>query len=75
MRKGKRDRVPGASAEKSRDLAMVGATLDKRRGLLRILTPRVSTEKQPLSSTSRPSTMDDDDDDNDDDYERRRRLA
>lgn len=33
------------------EFVSVGVTLDKRRGLYVILTPRFSTEKQPLSPT------------------------
>lgn len=35
----------------AREFTSVGVTLDKRRGLYVVLTPRLSTEKQPLSST------------------------
>lgn len=34
-----------------REFASVGVTLDKRRGLYVVLTPRLSTGKQPLSPT------------------------
>lgn len=36
------------------EFVSVGVTLDKRRGLYVVLTPRFSTEKQPLSPTWRP---------------------
>lgn len=35
----------------TREFTVVGVTLDKRRGLYVVLTPRLSTEKQPLSPT------------------------
>lgn len=41
----------GETVRGTREFTTVGVTLDKRRGLYVVLTPRLSTEKQPLSPT------------------------
>lgn len=52
--KWKNLRFPARGETVRGEFVSVGVTLDKRRGLYVVLTPRFSTEKQPLSPTWKP---------------------